>query len=136
MAESVLADAGYVIALLNRQDTHHRWAVTLAHRYPPPWNLCEAALSEAFHLVGDRGGGPLISLLRRGSLQVSFNLQSELEPVLRLMKKYSDVPIGLADACIVRMSETTPNPVVLTTDSDFRIYRRHGRQVIPCMSPD
>jgi hypothetical protein len=27
------------------------------------------------------------------------------------------------------------NPVLLTTDTDFRIYRRHGRQIIPCVSP-
>jgi hypothetical protein len=34
--------------------------------------------------------------------------------------------MSLADACLVRMSETLPKPVLLTTDNDFRIYRRHG----------
>jgi hypothetical protein len=34
------------------------------------------------------------------------------------------------------MTETHPDPVVLTTDSDFRIYRRHGRRVVPCVAPD
>jgi hypothetical protein len=57
--------------------------------------------------------------------------------VLNLLQKYSDVPMSLADACLVRMTETLPDPVILTTDSDFRIYRRHSRQMVPCMShPD
>ena len=50
-------------------------------------------------------------------------------------KKYSNVPMSFADACLVRMSEVLPNPTVLTTDSDFHVYRRHGRQVIPCVTP-
>jgi hypothetical protein len=43
--------------------------------------------------------------------------------------------MSLADACLVRMTEVLPEPVVLTTDTDFRVYRRHGRQVIPCIVP-
>ena len=55
--------------------------------------------------------------------------------MLKLMKKYSDVPMSLADACLVRMTETRSNPVILTTDNDFRIYRRHSRQIVPCILP-
>jgi len=25
--------------------------------------------------------------------------------------------------------------VVLTTDADFKIYRRHSRQIVPCLMP-
>jgi uncharacterized protein len=55
--------------------------------------------------------------------------------VLKLLDKYADVPMGFADACLVRMTETLNDPVLLTTDSDFRIYRRHNRQTVPCMLP-
>ena len=51
------------------------------------------------------------------------------------MQKYADIPMSLADACLVRMSETLAEPIILTTDADFRIYRRHGRQVVRCMTP-
>jgi predicted nucleic acid-binding protein len=54
---------------------------------------------------------------------------------LGLRAKYDAVPMSLADACLVRMSETLPDPVIITTDSDFKIYRRHGRQSIPCVIP-
>lgn len=47
------------------------------------------------------------------------------------MERYADLPMSFADACLVRISETLPDPVLLTTDADFRIYRRHGRRTIP-----
>lgn len=75
------------------------------------------------------------SLLRRGALRISFDLADDIEPVLKLMQKYADVPMSLADACLVRMSETLSEPVVLTTDADFRIYRRHSRHVVPSVMP-
>jgi len=66
---------------------------------------------------------------------MGLNLADELIQVLDLRAKYADVPMSLADACLVRMSETLPDPVVLTTDADFKIYRRHSRQVVPCLMP-
>jgi predicted nucleic acid-binding protein len=51
------------------------------------------------------------------------------------LEKYGDMPMSFADACLVRMTETLNDPMLLTTDGDFRIYRRHGRQTVPCMLP-
>ena len=135
MAKSVLVDAGFLVALLSRRDSHHRWAVTLAPGHAPPWRTCEAVLSEAFHLLGARGAPGLSALLRRRALTVAFDLDNDVESVLKLLQKYADVPMSLADACLVRMSETLPEPIILTTDSDLRIYRRHSRQMVPCMMP-
>lgn len=135
MAGNILADAGFLVALLSRRDAHHAWAAEQSARNPPPWQTCEAALSEAYHLLGPRGGSVLGALLRRRALVSAFDLDSHLEPTLKLLEKYANVPASLADACFVRMTETLAEPVLLTTDSDFRIYRRHGRQVIPCVLP-
>ncbi|MSO84134.1 MAG: PIN domain-containing protein [Acidobacteria bacterium] len=135
MAGSVLVDAGFAVALLSRRDSHHRWAGEQAARVPPPWKTCEAVLSEAFFLLGPRGAPPLSALLRRGAVVVAFDLGDNIEAVLGLMKKYRDVPASLADACLLRMTETLADPLVLTTDTDFRVYRRHGRQVVPCLMP-
>jgi predicted nucleic acid-binding protein len=74
-------------------------------------------------------------LLNDGRLRVVYGLRDEGKPVFDLMDKYADVPMSLADACLVRMTETLPDPVVLTTDTDFKIYRRHSRQVVPCLLP-
>lgn len=135
MVRSVLVDAGYLVALLSRRDRHHGWAAALAPRYPPPWRTCEAVLSEAFHLLGPAGAPALSELLRRRAVVPAFDLAADLEPVLTLLRKYATVPMGLADACLVRMTETAAEALLLTTDTDFHIYRRHSRQLVPCELP-
>jgi predicted nucleic acid-binding protein len=135
MAAGVLVDAGFLVALVRRDDSHHPWAAAQARRLPPPWRTCEAVLSEAFHLVGARGAPAFQTLLGRRALVVAFRLADDLESVLRLMRKYAQVPMSLADACLVRMTETVGDVELLTTDTDFHIYRRHGRQAIPCAMP-
>ena len=136
MARNVLADAGFVVALLSKRDAHHQWTVTQAHDLRPPWSTCEAVLSEAYHLLGERGAPSLGQLLRRRAVVVAFELSQNVAPITKLIEKYSDVPMSLADACLVRMTETLADPIILTTDEDFRVYRRHSRQVVPCVTPE
>ena len=135
MAGNVLIDTGFVVALLSRRDAHHDWAIDRARRLPPPWQTCEAVVSEAYHLLGNSGRAPLSDLLRRAAAIPSFNLRDQVDPVTALMDKYADVPMSLADACLVRMTELLASPILLTTDRDFEVYRRNGRQVIPCSFP-
>ncbi len=135
MAASVLVDASFLVALLTRRDSKHTWAAATAVRHAPPWKTCEAALSEAFFLLGTRGTPALAALIRRRAVVCSYNLGDDSDAVLALMHKYRDVPMSLADACLVRMTETLGKATLLTTDADFRIYRRHGRKTIPCVLP-
>ena len=135
MARNVLVDAGFLVALLSRRDSHHQWAVTQASTHALPWRTCEAVLSEAFHLLGARGVPALGALLSRRALLATFDLDNDVDSVLKLLQKYANVPMSLADSCLVRMSETIADPIILTTDSDFRIYRRHSRQMVPCLLP-
>jgi predicted nucleic acid-binding protein len=134
MATGALVDAGFLVALLSSRDANHRWA-TQASRLPPPWITCEAVLSETAHLLGGRGTGSFASLLRRGALVCRYRFADDVDAVLKLLEKYKDVPMSFADDCLVRMTETLNDPMLLTTDGDFRIYRRHGRQIIPCVLP-
>ena len=75
-------------------------------------------------------------LLERGAVVLAFDLADNLESTMKLLAKYVDQGASLADVSLVRMSETLASPLVLTTDGDFRFYRRHGRQVVPCQTPD
>jgi len=135
MAASVLVDAGYLVALLAKRDRNHRWAAAESLKHPPPWKTCEAALSEAYYLLGEKGTPALAALMRRGAVLSAFDLGRDCEAVLALMQKYANGPMSLADACLVRMSEILPQPMLLTTDTDFRVYRRHSRQAVPCVLP-
>jgi predicted nucleic acid-binding protein len=99
---------------------------------------CEAVLSEAAYLLRatPRGGDAVLDLVARGVLDLAFELRKEATRVAALLRRYRSLPMDLADACLVRMSELRPDAVVLTVDSEFRdVYRRNGRQVIPTLLP-
>lgn len=96
---------------------------------------CDAVLSETFHLLGPRGASPLAELLRRHVLTPAFDLHANLAAVLAVMDKYADTPMSLADGCLVRVSEILADPIVLTTDAHFGLYRRYSRQVLPYLTP-
>jgi predicted nucleic acid-binding protein len=135
MAATGIVDTGFLVALLCRRDAHRAWAREQAARHSPPWLTCEAVLSESFHLLGGNGIAGLGELLDLGALSSAFVLAEHRGPVIALMKKYGRLPTDFADACLVRMTEVISDCVVPTTDSDFRIYRRHGRRTIPSILP-
>jgi predicted nucleic acid-binding protein len=134
---NVLLDTGPLIALIDRNDRHHVWVVAQFDQILPPLLTCEAVLTEACYLaprVGRSVDEPLL-LLERGVLRLDFDLGDSFRQVSSLMRRYANVPMALADACLVRMSELVADSVLLTLDSDFRIYRRHKRQKIPVLMP-
>ena len=52
-----------------------------------------------------------------------------------MLEAYSNLPMSLADACLVRMSELHAKSVVFTLDRDFMIYRKTRRLKIPLLAP-
>lgn len=137
MKTPVILDTGPLVALLNRADRYHRWAREQWAQIDPPLFTCEAVLAEACFLVRRFPGGQaaVLELAQRGILDVSFRLTEEIEAILRLLRKYRDVPMSLADGCVVRMAERRAQGLVFTLDSDFSIYRKNRRQVIPTLRP-
>lgn len=138
MRSRILLDTGPLVALLNRRDHHHAWVKAQLRELDSPLDTCEAVLSEACFLLRHVPEGPeaVLALVTRGLVRVSFSLQDEAKAVERLMQRYADVPIALADACMVRLAELHEPSLVLTLDSDFRIYRKHGRRALPLLLPD
>ena len=119
--ETVIADAGPLVADLKRDDKDHAWAVDVFRRLISPLLTCDAALSEAFFLLQRTHGGTdrLLELLERGLVIPDFSLITELRPVGQLLRRYQSVPMSLADACLVRMAELHHGAFVLTLDGDF-----------------
>ena len=137
MRRYVILDTGPLVALLNRRDRHHGWAREQWTHIAPPLLTCEAVLAEACFLVRrfDGGQAAVLALASRGVLDLSFHVAEETTAVSRLLKKYQDVPMSLADACLVRMAERCAESVVFTMDSDFMVYRKNGRQLVPMLAP-
>ena len=134
----VVIDTGPVVALLNRRDRQHAWVRDVLDAVEPPIFTCEAVISEACFLLGRIRGGQdaVFALLSKDVLKIEFRMREEIDAVRGLMRKFENVPMSLADACLVRMTELDPQSVVLTLESDFRMYRRNRRQLIPTIMPE
>lgn len=136
--QQVLLGTGSLVAVLNRRDQFHSWVTVELNKIEPPLLTCEAVLSEACFLLRNVYGGSqaVISLINTGVIHIPFRLDEEVGLIGGLLARYSSVPMSLADACLVRMAEQYTASIVLTLDSDFRIYRKHRNQTIPVIMPN
>lgn len=133
-----LIDTGPLISFLASGLRHHSWTCEQWKLFRPPLLTCEPVLTEASFLLRREGhdADPLFELLERGVIRIALNIENEQAGLRTLMRRYRNRPMSLADACLVRLSELHPQGEILTFDSDFRIYRRHGNKVIPVLMPN
>jgi predicted nucleic acid-binding protein len=133
MGSHVLADSSFLVALVNRCDARHRWAVEISREADAPFLTCEAVLSESWFLLSHARNGPegLLRLLRLGGLAMIDAWEGDSTALAGMLAKYADVPMSIADATLVRLSEQYTGARVATLDGDFSVYRRHRRERIP-----
>ncbi|CAN5574240.1 hypothetical protein BH20ACI4_BH20ACI4_27870 [soil metagenome] len=138
MANPIIIDTGVLVALLDKREQFHKWATEQAQNLNPPFYTCEAVISETCFLLRSfhKGINAILSMIEDEILQIDFSLSNEISKIKTSMNKYENVPMSLADSCLVGMSELIDNSVVFTIDSDFLIYRKHGKKVIPLIFPE
>jgi predicted nucleic acid-binding protein len=129
-----IADTGFLVAFVSRDDTYHDWAVSLAEQLDEPLLTCEPVLAEAaFHL---RNCTKVFELLNERVVTLAFDCNDHLPQLEALAVRYADRRPDLADLCLIRMSEVFPKHPVVTLDwEDFRVYRRNKRESIPLIRP-
>jgi predicted nucleic acid-binding protein len=132
-----LLDTGPLLALIDARDRHHDWVRSQFAAIERALLSCEPVLTEACFLAQRELGRTdgVCGLIDRRVVRLEFSLDDNWSEVSTLMRRYSSVPMSLADACLVRMSELIEDRIVLTLDGDFRIYRRHRRKSIPLLMP-
>jgi len=102
-----------------------------------PLLVCEPVIAEAMYLLARyaKAQDALLDLLQNGALKIAFRVEEHIGALRKLLQKYRDTPMSLADACIVRMAEIDERHAVLTLDSDFSVYRKHGRLPLALIHP-
>ena len=133
-----LVDAGPLIALIDRDDADHEACVDVLEDLSAPLVTTFAAFTEAMHLLGDRAGwagqDALWRLQSRGDLVLHTVEGETLDRARKLMQKYRDLPMDLADATLVALAEELKLRRIFTLDGDFTVYRLPGRkafEVVP-----
>lgn len=137
MRGHTIVDTGPLVAFLNGRDRHHLWTKARLADIAPPMLTSEAVIAEACHLLRAVAGGgrAVMEMVARGMLEIPFRLDRHAQTVVTLMERYADLPISLADASLVLLAEEIRGSAVLTLESDFRVYRKHGRTRIPLIIP-
>ena len=133
----ILVDTGPIVALVNRADRFHAWALAQTRILPGPLHTCEAVLTEALFILSSSeiAVGRLFDFLNAGVVRVDVEMHPHLAKVQVVMRKYHDVPMSFADACLVVLAEMSGEPI-FTLDSDFRIYRKNGNEPLTLIFPD
>ena len=128
--KSILLDTGVIVALLDRSERYHSQCVEVLSDLTGALVTCEAAVAEACYLLRGMRGAPeaVISNVGSGVFQIPVRLVDQAASVERLMKRYRDVPMDLADACLVDLADRLETGRILTLDGDFEIYRWRVRR--------
>jgi predicted nucleic acid-binding protein len=137
MTAAAIVDTGPLVAFFDRAEHHHRWVVDSIEELDAPLLVCEPVLAEAMFLLArySKAHDALLGLLHNGALSVAFHIDEHVDALRKLLQKYRDTPMSLADACIVRMAEIHDRHAVFTLDSDFLVYRKHGRAPLSLIHP-
>ena len=136
MRYGTLLDTGPIVAFLYSRDAHHDWAIEAFDELQPPVITCEAVLTEACFLI-ERNRWPAARVLEyalESEIHIGLELEQEMPAVRALMRRYENVPMSLADACLVRLAEMTDLPIC-TLDRDFAIYRLSRRRPLTLITP-
>jgi uncharacterized protein len=132
-----IVDTGPLVAFFDRSERHHDWVSARVEAIEASLLVCEPVLAEASYLLArfPRAQDALLALVQNGALDVAFRIEEHVGDLRKLMHKYRDVPMSLADACILRMAEMHEQHSVFTLDSDFVVYRKHRRAALTLIHP-
>jgi predicted nucleic acid-binding protein len=130
---TLIADTGPLVALFDRGDAYHDWAVQGLGKVRNALLTSESVVSEVLFLLAGmrRSRAAFLGFWGEGGLRVVVEANRDPGSLVALLSKYADIPMSLADASILRLSELNPDAKVWTLDTDFKIYRRFTRRVVP-----
>jgi uncharacterized protein len=127
-----LTDAGPLVALIDADEPDHARCLDALTQLSLPLVTTWPAFTEAMYLLGRaagwRGQEPLWRMTLREDLIIALPSAAANKRAARLMERYADRPMDLADATLVALAEERRLKRIFTLDADFHIYRLHGRQ--------
>lgn len=140
MATNILIDAGPLLAILNRNDTHHDACAAIIEALDCPFYTTMPVITEAMYLLHARLGWvaqeALWRMILRGDLLLEHPSPQDLVRMSALMDKFNDRPMDFADASLVALAERLDVDKVFTVDrADFSTYRIGGKRAFTILGP-
>lgn len=121
----VLLDTGVIVALLDRNERHHKSCVAAVQGVAVPLVTCEAVIAESCYLLRSFHGAPeaILENVVSGTFQIPFQLSRSASQIQRVFRKYKDREVDFADACLIHLATEFQTGEILTLDHDFDVYQ-------------
>ena len=122
--QSIIVDAGPLIALFRRRDKHHARVKTAVANRNARFVSTVPVITEACHFLNAKGKLALLTWVRRGALTLHPVTSENLADIEVVIKKYADRDIDFADATLIWLANLINTAEVMAIDrADFEVYR-------------
>jgi uncharacterized protein len=106
--KSILVDAGPLIALFRKRDAYHQQALTFIKSIEGRLITTWPVITEVMYVLNHPEIQEKFLLwIERGGLEIAQQDGHAIPGLLTLIKKYSDLPMDLADATLMLYAEKT-----------------------------
>jgi predicted nucleic acid-binding protein len=125
MQNEVLIDSGPIIALFNSKDKFHKPTLKFFKSFKGELVSSWPVITEVVYLLAFsfEAQSDFLEWIERGSMRIyDLNIE-DIKYIKNRMKKYSDLPMDLADASLMCISEKMGIERIISIDSDFSIYK-------------
>ena len=132
MLNTILIDAGPLIALFDRDDKYHTSIVEFIKNTNYRFISTTAVLTETMYMLDFNTVVQLnfLEWIMKEGVIIHEIKQSNIKRIIDLTKKYSDRPMDFADATLVIAAEERGIRQIISIDSDFDIYRLYNKMKI------
>jgi predicted nucleic acid-binding protein len=130
--KNILIDTGPIVALLNRRDKHHKRVLEFTQNYSGGFVATWSVITEATHLLRNSIHAQLnlLEWIRRGGIDIFQIEKNDVERMITLTKKYSDLPMDLADCSLIIVAEKLGIDEIISIDSDYDVYRTLKKEAL------
>lgn len=128
----LLVDAGPLIALFDKDDQHHQRVMSQLERFEEILVTTWPVMTEVSHMLGFsiRAQLDFLHWTTDGGLEIYPLTDHDFYRLCELTETYQDVPMDLADASLVVVSEHLNTDRILSIDSDFQIFQNRFKSFL------
>ena len=130
--QNTLIDAGPIIALFNKNDKYHKKIKNFLKKYDGKLTSTWPVVTEVSHMLDFNVQTQIdfLTWIQLGGVNIEAIENEDIGRIIELTMKYSDLPMDLADASLVVLSERLSIKEIITIDSDYYVYRTIKKEMI------